>query len=187
MLTATYSLVAIAAEQERARGLLQRLQQYIQTVWKGMDFPLLENAFERLLQLDGYCRSRKLEVYLMPALRFAAKEAETLMVELEAIGSKCRDIVRLVGRRLETCSLDSVRMSETLQAMENYCNYLVLRFEKEERELLPMARQLLSVEEWFALAANFLSDDSGADERRRQGHPIPRGVEEKSRPAWDAR
>ena len=64
MLTVTYSFVAISAEQDKARGILSRLQQYIQNAWQGLqnvDLAFLDAAFNRLLQYDDYCRNRKFE------------------------------------------------------------------------------------------------------------------------------
>jgi hypothetical protein len=192
MLTATYSLVAIAAEQDKARSLLYRLQQYIHVAWKGLqglDSAFLETAYGKLVHLDGYCRARKIETYLVPALRSVARETEEVLSELDGIGRKCMETVRHIGGQLAASSaLDSIRMNGVLQAMETYCGHQLYRFEKEEKELLPMARRLFSVEEWFAIAANFLSDgDVVVDERKRRSRTCLRSRDEHSPSARDMR
>lgn len=193
MLTATYSLVTIAAEQDKARGLLCQLQRYIQAAWKGMqalDFSFLETAHGKLFRLDDYWRKRKIEAYLIPSLRSAGREAEALISELDMLGAKCREIFRTISAQLQAQShLGMIGMSETVHAMEMYCDYLFARFEKEEKELLPMARSLFSVEEWFAIAANFLSDGDAGSTRRRKPDALARVRKENgkdnARPAPD--
>ncbi len=174
MLTATYSLVAIAAEQDKTRSILGRLQQYIQTTWKGLqgiDFTFLETAFNKLLQLENYFHTRKIELYLIPALRNASKEVDILLAELDTLSTNAEGFLRSVGDQLTaTFDLGNIKINEICHAMEQYCDRLFIRLDKEEKELLPMARRLFSIEDWFSIAAQFLSDDAAAYERRR--HPL---------------
>lgn len=162
MLTITYSLIAMAAEQERARGLLSQLQQCLQAAWRGLqavDLAFLETAFSKLVRLEEYRRIRKLELHLTPTLRAAVREAEHLIAELDLLSGRCRDIVRHVGKQLAALRAFGMRnVNEPVQAMDTYCTCLFARFEKEETQLLPLAQRLLSVEEWFALATNFLGE-----------------------------
>jgi hemerythrin-like domain-containing protein len=167
MLTATYSLVAIAAEQNKTRSILGRLQQYVKTSWKGLqsiDLNFLETAFNKLMQFDKYCRGRKIEKYLIPALRNASLEAEKLIAELDYLSTKAASILCTVGEQLSAAfERGSVKAGEIYQAMEVYCDTLFMRLEKEDKELLPMARRLFSIEDWFSIAAQFLSGDTNAD------------------------
>jgi hypothetical protein len=185
MLTATYSLVAIASEQEKARKMLCKLQQYVQTAWKGLqgcDFPLLETTFGKLVRLENYCRSRKLELYLMPVLRAVSREAEELVLDLEKLRDRCTNVIRHAGGQLrEVPILGAAAASDVLQSMETYCSCLFTRLEREEKELLPMAHRLLSVEDWFTVATNFLSSDGGpAPGIRRLPTPHPFLVERRA-------
>lgn len=165
MLTATYSLVAIAAEQDNARSMLSRFRQYLQATWKGFqgfEFAFLEKAFNKLLQFDAYCRNRKLERFVIPALRNASKEADVLIGELDALSNKGLSLIRFVREQIASAvDVTTTRVSDIYAAMEHYCNYLFHRLEREERELIPLARRLLSIEDWFNIAAQFLSTDGG--------------------------
>lgn len=169
MLTATYSLVAIAAEQDKTRAMLSRLQQYIQNTWKGLqsiDFSFLETAFGKLVQFDKCFRTRKLELYLIPALRNASREAESLVAELDALSAKGANILRSLGEQLaEAFEMSAVKINQVCHAMESYCGCMLVRLEREERELIPLARRLFSIEDWFTIAAQFLSDDGDSDAR----------------------
>lgn len=171
MLTATYSLVAIAAEQDNARSMLSRLRQYLQATWKGLqsiEFSFIDNAFNKLLQFDAYCRNRKLELYVIPALREASREPDALIGELESLSNKGMSLIRFVREQIASAfDVTTTKVSDIYAAMEHYCNYLYIRLEREERELIPMARRLLSIDDWFNIAAQFLSEDGGRRTKRR--------------------
>lgn len=180
MLTATYSLVAIAAEHDSARRMLRRLRQYIETTWSGLnniDFAFLENAFGKLMQFDKYCRTRKIEVYLIPFLRKAGREMEGLLAELNALSAKGQGILRAISEQLDgVADLSRTKINELCHAMEAYCDHWMARLEKEEEQLLPMARHLLSIDDWFAIAAQFLSDDAGGNGSKRHEHALSRSA-----------
>lgn len=179
MLTATYSMVAIAAEQDKTRTMLSRLQQYLQGAWKGLqsiDFTILETAFGKLLQFDRYLGTRKLERHLIPVVRNTGREAEGLVAELDALSAKGVGILRSIGEQLaQAFESSAVKINQICHAMESYCGTVLVRLEREERELIPLARRLLSVEDWFSIAAQFLSDDGDSDGRQRSAGPR-RGV-----------
>lgn len=190
MLTATYSLVAIAAEQDKTRAMLSRLQQYLQGTWRGLqkiDFSFLESAFGKLMQFDKYFGARKLERYLIPAMRTAGREAENLVAELDALSVKGAGILRSLGEQLaEAFEASAGRINQICHAMDTYCGTMLVRLEREERELIPMARRLFSIEDWFTVAAQFLSDDGDIDGRHR-GVALQRGAFAGRRPVVSAR
>lgn len=171
MLTATYSLVAIATEQDKARSLLQRLQQFIETSWKRLqhiDFGFFEAAHQKLLHFDHFLRRRKLEQSLIPMLRQAGREAHQLLAELDAQAEKAASALRIVAREAGArVEMNTGRIMRLSEAMHSYCAYAAARLQLEEQALLPLARRLLSVEDWFRLAAEFLSQGEG---RTRAAH-----------------
>jgi hemerythrin-like domain-containing protein len=181
MLTTTYSMVAIAVERDKTRGGLHRLQQYLQAAWKGLqdiDFAFLDTILDKLRQLDNYCHVRKIEVHLIPALRRASMEAQALLVELDALNARCESALQAAAKYfVSAIEMQSVKASEICNAIELYCNSLFIRLEKEEKELLPLAQRLLSIEDWFAIASQFLADDANSAGRRRQSSTAPRRAE----------
>lgn len=176
MLTATYSIVAIAAEQEQARGVLSRLQQYIQAAWKGLqniDFAFLESAFGKLKQFDKFCRYRKLERHLIPALRGTSQDSDLLLTELDMLSAKASARLRSVGDQLSRLfDAGTYHAREICHSMDAYCRDVFVRLDKEDKELLPLAKRLLSVDDWFAIAAQFLSDDGAHGTKRRAVAPV---------------
>ncbi|MGH8808544.1 MAG: hypothetical protein ACREX0_11755 [Noviherbaspirillum sp.] len=181
MLTATYSMVAIDIECDKARGILHRMQQYLQAAWNSLqhiDLAFLDNMHSKLMQFDKYCRRRKIEVHLIPALRRAGTEADALIAELDTLYARGTRALHSAAEHLASAfEMHSVKASEICHAMELYCNSLALRLEKEEKELLPLARRLFSIEDWFAIASQFLADDADAAARKRQSPSAPRMAE----------
>jgi hemerythrin-like domain-containing protein len=175
MLTATYSIVTISTEQNKTRRILHRLQQHIRNAWNGLkniDLASIEATFNHLTQFDKYCRNRKVELHLIPAIRRIGNEADHLLAELEALSASGMNILRSLREQLGRAFQGGViRVNEVCNSMELYCNKLQNRLAKEEDELFPLARRVLSVEEWFAIAEKFLADDA---KRRGRGHAFPR-------------
>jgi hypothetical protein len=77
--------------------------------------------------------------------------------------------LRSLGEQLaEAFEMSAVKINQICHAMESYCGTVLVRLEREERELIPLARRLFSIEDWFTIAAQFLSDDGNAGGRQGQ-------------------
>ncbi|GIZ50672.1 hypothetical protein [Noviherbaspirillum aridicola] len=178
MLTSTYSLVAITAEQERSRGMLARLRQHFQNAWKGVvqaDFGILENACQRLMQFDNFFRCRKIDTYLVPVMRMMGREAQSIVSELESLAARAAGMLDRIRQQLR--SADTRAAPDAMRDLvSGYCDTVSLRLDREEHELLPLSRRLLSVEDWFSIAARMLADDGGRRGRAPRAIILPRGV-----------
>lgn len=172
MLTATYSLVTISTEQSKVRRILVKLQQCIRNAWRNLkenNLSSIESAFNSLSQFDKYFRTRKVEVYLIPAVRRATSNADTFLEELESLSAVGMDILRSVREQLRRAAEGGgVRIGDICNSMELYCSQLLKRLAREEEELFALARRLFSVDEWFALAAKFLSEEQQSRASRQQ-------------------
>ena len=177
MLTATYSLVAIANEQSSMRRTLHKLHQSIKNIWNGLhhtDLAHIEAAFTTLTEFDSYYRHRKVEQYLIPAIRRATDEADALLEELEALSMMGVRLLRAIGDQLQhAVDAGGARIEDVCASMEQYCHKLLNRFAKEETELFPMASRVFSVEEWFSIAEKFLSVDGQTHGGRLYSQPAP--------------
>jgi len=79
MLTFTYSIVALKVEHKKARWTFSSVQQYIMNGIrniKGASKMDVESMLQRLSQFEQYYRDRKIEVFLIPALRKLTHEAD---------------------------------------------------------------------------------------------------------------
>jgi hemerythrin-like domain-containing protein len=179
MLTATYTLVALSVEQTSVRASLQSLQKSLhsslrqQAVLSPMQ---AEVACDTIRRLYESCHWRKLDKFLVPALRRAGGMADQLIDELDALSQAAADAMSAALQVVETAALDSEsRVRQFCAALERFCSALLERLEREERELFPLAGSVISGEDWFAIANQMLAHDAyqqesrGGDSRPRVG------------------
>ena len=161
MLTTTYALISLSVEQKRAHKLLSTVQELTQNSSADRQRPdpvILESVVSQLARLDESCHRRKVEVYLIPALQHATKEADSLLAELESLSAAGLRILESVREWVRKAFDQGVtEVKELYWSIEQYCNNLLQRLAKEEDELLPLAQRVISSEEWFAIGAQFLS------------------------------
>jgi hemerythrin-like domain-containing protein len=169
MLTATYSIVTISTEQSKAHRILHRLQHYARTAWKGLmsiDLATVESAVNNLTQFDRFCHRRKIEVYVIPAIRRITRDADHLLAELEALSAGGMNVLRAMREQIgRACHERAMRVNDVCGSIELYCHRIQQRLAKEEDELFPLVRRLFTIEEWFAIAEKFLADDAARRSR----------------------
>ena len=171
MLTATYILVSLSVEQASIRMSLLAFQKYMQTQLRQQSRLSLAQLqytgdwLNRLYQ-GGYWR--KVEMYLIPAIRQATPHADGLLNELNGLNHAALESINLVQQRAGAAIDHSELQAEQLcAAIDAFCAALLQRLEKEERELFALARKVIVGEAWFAIAYQFLAHDARAQEARR--------------------
>ncbi len=170
MLTATYSLVAISSEQQKARRILTRLQQGIAHLWKNLqdvDVAGVEATIQKLMQFDRVVSGRKMARYVIPALKSATREVDAVLDELDALSGFCVHLLQSLQQQSHlVLQQGTAKLKELRRAMELYCSNLHLRLTKEEEVLLPLMPRVLSGEEIFEMGVQFLADDGKRLEHR---------------------
>jgi len=171
MLTATYALISLSVEQKRAHNLLSTVQQLFlnsSADRQRIDPTILESVVSQFTKLDESCHRRKVEVYVIPAIQKATKEADSLLAELESLSAVGLCILASVKERLrQAFDHGVIAVKDLYSSIELYCSNLLQRLTKEEEELLPLAQRVISSEEWFAIGAQFLSLDTGNKARKQ--------------------
>lgn len=187
MLTATYTLVALSVEQTSIRVELQSLRQMLQSDYldqPGLTAAQVEYAAGSMQRLYDACHWRKLDKFLVPALRRATCLADDLLAELAALSKQSADALAVstaFGGALD----DSAQVAAFCRVVTTFCNVLLMRLEREERDLFPLARSAVAGEAWFALANQMLAHDAYLQEHRcepvpaRNTHPALRARREK--------
>ncbi len=174
MLTATYSLVAISSEQQKARRVLTRLQQGIAHLWKNLqeiDLAGVDAAIHKLMQFDRVVSQRKMERYVIPALKSATSEADAVLEELDALSGFCAHLLQSLQQQTHlVLQQGTAKLKDLRRTMELYCSNLHLRLAKEEELLLPLVPRVLSGDEIFELGVQFLSDDGKRLEHHVSSH-----------------
>ena len=177
MQTTGYSPVMLAGEQQSARRILDKLMQCLRSdAWQahdGIDLDWLETAFNKLLMIDRYCHERKIERYVIPAIRRASTDADALLDRLETLSVEALRILRYAYDQIQRAADGGEIASEMLIAvMELYCLRMLERLALEEDELFPVASRILSNDDWFRIAARCLSESGVQRSASRQGYAV---------------
>jgi len=179
MLTSTYTLVALSVEQTTVRTALQSLVEDLHALPGDTTTLALGRAAQlcaRLRQVYDSCHWRKLDKFLVPALRRHTAAADGLLRELEQLSERAAEAIFAA----EAC----VAQLERPVPREHFCDAvergvaaLRHRLEREEHELFPLARSLVGGDAWFAIANQMLAHDAHQREQRepqrRFGHGMP--------------
>lgn len=163
MLTTNYSIIALSSEQQNARRILGQLRQCLHNaVWHdagSINLDWLENVFNKLMMIDRYCHERKIERYVIPAIRRVSTDSDVLLGQLDAMSDEAVRMLRYAYDQIQLLAEgDGVDLEMLIAAMDLYCEQMLERLTLEEQELFPVARRLLSDQEWFRLAAYCLSN-----------------------------
>lgn len=163
MLTVTYSIVALKVEHKKARWTFSSIQQYIMNGIrniKGASKTDFEHMLNRLSQFEKYYRERKIQIFLIPALRKLTHEADPLLDEMESLSAHSHSLLKSLRERIqEGLRQGRVLVEEVCSSLELCCSNFYRRLAREE-ELVQVAERLIPSEAWFGIAANFLSHDA---------------------------
>ena len=165
MLTSTYTLVTLSIEQASARIGLQSLLERWQPGTRQHAMPTprkVKLACDALRVAFDNCYWRKLDKFVVPALRRAGAGAE-LLGELDAL------TLAAIEARADAHAAAAVHDPGFGAALERCCSLLLERLEREERELFPLARVHVPSEVWFAIANQMLVQDAWQNENRGYG------------------
>jgi len=179
MLTATYTLVALSVEQTNMRVSLHAVQQLVQKSYarqSALTGGQADYVCDTLRRLYESCQGRKLDRFLLPALRrtSAGAGAEPLLCELDMLSRSAAEALGTACRLAAGSIDDEDGVDAFCLAIERFCLALELRFDREERELFPIARGVIAGEAWFAVANQMLAYDAYRAEHRGRAVPSSR-------------
>ncbi len=170
MLTATYSIVALKLEQKRAHWTFAAIQQTIRNAINNIRHASgveLENMLNRLAQFEQYCHQRKMEIFIIPALRNLTREADALLDELDSLNASSVALLQSLRTKMQVAVRQGAAMVEEFcAALEQCCAHFYQRLAREE-ELVRIAERVIPSEAWFSIAASFLSHDERAGRFRK--------------------
>jgi hemerythrin-like domain-containing protein len=170
MLTATYTLVALSVEQANVRVSLQAFQNYVESnlLYQSMlTQGQVEYVCDALQRLYDTCHWRKIEMFLIPAIRRASRDAHPLLCELDGLNHSASHLLTALSECLSLAPVDSeARVAQFCRSIDAFCQTLLQRLEMEEKKLFPTARAVISGEAWFAVANQMLVHDARRQERK---------------------
>ena len=177
MLTATYTLVALSVEQTSMRVSLHAVQQLVQKSYarqSALTEGQADYVCDTLRRLYESCQGRKLDRFLLPALRRAGVGAEPLLCELDMLSRSAAEALGAACRLAAGSIDDEEGVDAFCLAVERFSVALALRFDREERELFPIARAAIAGDAWFAVANQMLAYDAYREEHRGRAAPPAR-------------
>lgn len=181
MLTATYSLVAMSVEHANVRASLNTFHDLVRTTFAPepslsagqVDFACL--AMQRLYHAFG---CRKVELFLIPAVRKLTHVADRLLAELDSLRRTAAQAMNAILDRVRAVPVETPAEVETFCASaDSFCSALLARLEREERDLFAIARTVLTVESWFDIAHAMIAAENRTTVRpsaRDEDEPIRR-------------
>ena len=176
MLTATYTLVALSVEQANVRVSLQSLQELIESTLihqNELTPGQVGDACDAVKRLYESCHWRKLDMFLIPAIRHATADADALLRSLDDLGRAAAEAVGILAIRLGSTAVDTAsKVAQFCGAVESFCWATLKRLELEETELFPVARAVISGEAWFSIANQMLAHDAYVQETKPSRAPV---------------
>jgi hemerythrin-like domain-containing protein len=168
MLTSTYTLVALSVEQTTVRAALQSLLDELRAL--PGDFSTLAagraaQLCAALRQAYDNCHWRKLDKFLVPALRRSTAAADGLLAELERLSGQAA-VAMGAAEACVGAADHPVPRDVFCDAVECCVAALRRRLEREEHELFPLARAAVGGDAWFAIANQMLAHDAYTLEHR---------------------
>lgn len=164
MLTATYTLVALSVEQTKVRNALQALQDLLHANLahqSTLTSSQISYAVDTVKRLYDSCHWRKIDLFLVPAIRSATDQANALLRELDDLARAAADALGNSAARLSAAALDTpASVSQFCEAIDAFCSASLRRLEREEHDLFPMARAVISGEAWFSIANKMMAHDA---------------------------
>ena len=167
MLTSTYTLVALSVEQTAVRSALQSLARELHALPGDAGTLAPAQASQlcaELRQVIDDCHWRKLDKFLVPALRRGTQAADGLLHDLEQLSRSAADFLAAAEACVDA-GTRGVDRDDFHDAVEHCIAAMRSRLEREEHELFPLARSLVRGEAWFAIANQMLAHDAVARER----------------------
>lgn len=170
MLTATYTLVALSVEQASVRVSLQSLQKLLPTNFlnqAALTPGQVTYACDALQRLFHNCHWRKIDIFLIPAMRRATAQANSLLDELDALSDAAGHAIADVVASVNAGPIDSeAAVRQFCKGIGTFCDAMLTRLDREEHELFSLARTMISGEDWFAVANQMLAHDAYRQESR---------------------
>lgn len=204
MLCMTYFLTAISLEQQKMQKILDDFKHHVQSMQSGISTKVQDHYFHSLdvtiknfYQVEKQCTTRKVDMYLIPAIHEATAPAGKILAELESLKSSSMELFVEMQKQIGSCFDKGVStMGELCNAMNQYCELQQTILTKEETELVPMAQQALPFDVWFSISAKCLADQENvkgreklkSDDNENSSKKILKNIEknymhEKSKPA----
>jgi branched-chain amino acid transport system ATP-binding protein len=141
--------------------------------------PAFFNAiFDYIEQFMDACHHAKEDEYLFPALRQRSPEAAAVIDRLQVEHRNGPEVLKSLREQLAASAAGALANPEFAQALRIYTQSLKAHIRTEEKDVMPLAREVLTAEDWSGIDRAFLDNtdplfgDQAAAEFRQLFHRI---------------
>jgi branched-chain amino acid transport system ATP-binding protein len=124
----------------------------------GVDRPFFGAVFDYIEQFMDGCHHAKEDEYLFPALRRRSPEAEAVIARLQAEHRNGPEVLASLRDQLAASARSELPNAQFTAALRTYTAALKSHIRTEEKDALPLARQVLTAEDWAGIDAAFLDN-----------------------------
>ena len=124
-----------------------------------VDPAFFSSVFDYIEQFMDAFHHAKEDDYLFPALRARSPEAAAILDRLQAEHQNGPEILRTLRRQLAEAAAGSLGRADFAAALRTYTQSLKSHISSEEKDALPLAREVLSAEDWARIDGAFLDGE----------------------------
>lgn len=156
------SIRIIQDEHRSITAIVEALRQIVTEVTAGhaaADFDLLHAMFRYIEVFPERLHHPKEDDYLFARLRVRRPDAAPLLDRLHGEHVRGREAFAELEAALERYERDASALPDFAARVERYAQFHWQHMRREEDDVLPLAREALTAEDWEAIDAAFASND----------------------------
>ena len=117
------------------------------------------SIFDYIEQFMDACHHSKEDDYFFPVLRQRSTEAATILDRLQAEHRNGPEVLKSLRKQLAATAAGTLGNAEFAAALRTYTQSLKNHIRTEEKDAMPLARQVLTAEDWAGIDRAFLDND----------------------------
>ena len=124
-----------------------------------LETPFFTSVFDYIEQFMDRAHHAKEDQFLFPALRQRSPEAAAILDRLQAEHSNGPEVLRDLRQKLASTAAGGANNGAFTEALRNYTAAIKAHIRCEEKDAMPLARQVLTADDWAAIDQAFLDND----------------------------
>jgi branched-chain amino acid transport system ATP-binding protein len=124
-----------------------------------VDPAFFNSVFDYIEQFMDACHHTKEDDYLFPVLRARSPEAAAVLDRLQAEHRNGPEILKSLRVKLAATAAGTLGNAEFAAALRIYTQSLKSHISTEEKDAMPLARELLSADDWAGIDRAFLDSE----------------------------
>ena len=124
-----------------------------------VDPVFFDSIFDYIEQFMDACHHSKEDDYFFPVLRQRSSEAAAILDRLQAEHRNGPEVLKSLRKQLAATAAGTLGNAEFAAALRTYTQSLKNHIRTEEKDAMPLARQVLTAEDWAGIDRAFLDND----------------------------